>query len=76
VAILVDGLHSFPGMQSYFTVLEYVKMSAYLVALSYWIVQFWLEEPARQPISPQLSAYIQALHKSVKNDLDRLSAQR
>jgi hypothetical protein len=76
VAILVDGLHSFPGMQHYFTVLEHVKMFAYLAALGYWSVQFWLEEPARQPISPQLNAYILALHQKIKNDLDRVGAQR
>jgi hypothetical protein len=76
VAILVDGLHSFPGMQRYFAVLEHVKMFAYLAALGYWMVQFWLEEPARQPISPQLSAYIQALHQRIKNDLDRVGEQR
>ena len=76
VAILVDGLHSFPGMQRYFTVLEHVKMFAYLAALGYWSVQFWLEEPARQPISPQLRAYILDLHQRIKNDLDRVSAQR
>jgi len=38
----------------------------------YWIVQFWLEEPARQPISPELQAYIEALHQRIKNDLDRI----
>ncbi len=76
VAILVDGLHSFPNMQRYFTVLEHVKMFAYLAVLGYWTVQFWLEEPARQPISPQLRAYILDLHRSIKNDLDIVSAQR
>ncbi|MGA3159787.1 MAG: hypothetical protein ABSC77_01115 [Terracidiphilus sp.] len=76
VAILVDGLHSFPGMQHYFTVLEHIKMFAYLAVLGYWMVQFWLEEPARQPISPQLHAYIEALHQRIKNDLDTVSAQR
>jgi hypothetical protein len=76
VAILVDGLHTFPGMQRYFTVLEHVKMFAYLAALGYWSVQFWLEEPARQPISPQLRAYILDLHQRIKNDLDTVGAQR
>jgi hypothetical protein len=76
VAILVDGLHSYFGAQRYFSELDHMKMLAYLAALGYWVVQFWLEEPARQPISPQLSAYIQALHQSIKNDLDRVGAQR
>ena len=76
VAILVDGLHSYFGAERYFRELEHVRMFAYLAALSYWMVQFWLEEPARQPISPELSAYIQALHMRIKNDLDTLGARR
>ena len=76
VAILVDGLHSFFGAQRYFGELEYARSFAYLAALGYWIVQFWQEEPARQPISPQLHAYILALHEKIKKDLDTVSAQR
>ena len=76
VAILVDGLHSFFGAKLHFAALEYVRMFAYLTALGYWMVQFWLEEPARQPISPELSNYIQALHRRIEMDLDTLNAQR
>jgi hypothetical protein len=76
VAILVDGLHSYFGAERYFRELEHVRMFAYLAALGYWIVQFWLEEPARQPISPQLRAYILDLHQRIKNDLDTVGAQR
>jgi hypothetical protein len=76
IAILVSGLHSYFGAERYFGVLEYVRMFAYLAALGYWMVQFWLEEPARQPISPELSNYIQALHRRIKMDLDTLDAQR
>jgi hypothetical protein len=76
VAILVDGLHSYFGAERYFRELEHVRMFTYLAVLGYWTVQFWLEEPARQPISPQLSAYIQVLHRRIKNDLDTLGAQR
>jgi len=75
-AILVDGLHSFFGAQRYFGVLDQIRSITYLAALGYWGVQFWLEEPARQPISEELSAYIKVLHQRIKNDLDTLSAQR
>jgi hypothetical protein len=51
-------------------------MIVYLAVLGYWAVQFWQEEPARQPISPQLSAYIQDLHRRIKKDLDTLDVQR
>jgi hypothetical protein len=76
VAILVDGLHSYFGAERYFRGLEHVRMFVYLAALGYWSVQFWLEEPARQPISPQLRAYILDLHRRINNDLDTLGAQR
>jgi len=76
VAILVDGLHSYFGAQLHFGALEQSRMVVYLMALGYWSVQFWMEEPARQPISPELSAYIQDLHRRIKNNLDTLGAQR
>lgn len=76
VAILVDGLHSYFGAQRYFGVLDQIRTITYLAALGYWSVQFWLEEPARQPISEELSAYIQVLHRRIKNDLDTIGAQR
>ncbi|MFY9855157.1 MAG: hypothetical protein WAK26_14895 [Terracidiphilus sp.] len=75
-AILVDGLHSYFGAERYFGELEHVRMVVYLGVLGYWTVQFWLQEPARQPISPELSAYIQDLHRRIKNDLDTLGVQR
>jgi hypothetical protein len=76
VATLVDGMHSFFGAERYFRELGYVRMFVYLGVAGYWIVQFWLEEPARQPISPELRAYIEALHHRVKNELDTLGVQR
>ncbi len=75
-AILVEGLHSYFGAERYFRGLEHVRMLVYLAAIGYWIVQFWLEEPVRRPISPELQAYILDLHRRVKNNLDTLDAQR
>jgi hypothetical protein len=75
-AILVDGLHGYLGTKYDFTALEHARMFVYLAALGYWAVQFWLEEPARQPLSPELRAYIEALHERIKNNLDTLEDQR
>jgi hypothetical protein len=75
-AILIDGLHSYFGATLYFSQLEHVKMLVYLAALGYWMLQFWMEEPQRRPISPELSAYIEALHQKIKNNLDTIQAQR
>jgi hypothetical protein len=69
---LVEGLHCYFGTHQYFRTLE-ESMGVISIAVTvYWIVQFWLEEPARQPISPELQAYIEALHQRIKNDLDRI----
>jgi hypothetical protein len=76
VAILVDGLHSYFGAERYFGELEHLRMFAYLAVLGYWMVQFWMEEPARQPLSPELRVLIETLHQRVKNNLDTMNAQR
>lgn len=75
-AILVDGAHCYFGTHHYFRELEHVGISVSILVNIYWIVQFWLEEPARQPISPELRAYIEALHQRIKNNLDTLEVQR
>jgi hypothetical protein len=76
VAMAVDLLQGYYGTRYNFDALDNVRKFAYLAALIYWIVQFWLEEPARQEISPELRDYILALHNQVKNDLDRVREQR
>jgi hypothetical protein len=76
VATVVDLLHSYYGTHFYYDALENGRKIAYLAALLYWIVQFWMEEPARQELPPELRAYILALHQRVNKDIDRLSAQR
>lgn len=76
IVMAVDLLQSYYGTRYNFDALDNVRKFAYLAALIYWIVQFWLEEPARQEISPELRDYILALHNQVKNDLDRVKEQR
>jgi hypothetical protein len=76
IAIVVDGLHSYFGADRYFEGLEHIRMFTYLVVLVYWMVQFWRDEPERRPLSPELRAYIEALHHRVKNHLDTMDAQR
>ena len=76
VAILVDGLHSYFGAERYFGELERLRTFASLGVFAYWMVQFWMEEPARKPLSPELRAYIENLHQRMKIDLDTLDARR
>ncbi|MGA2349121.1 MAG: hypothetical protein ABSF70_01700 [Terracidiphilus sp.] len=76
LSILVDGLRSYFGATRYFGELDHIQMIASQTVVVYWMVQFWQEEPARQPISPELRSYIEALHQRIKKDLDILEAQR
>jgi len=76
VAILVDGLHSYFGASLHFRDLEHVRMLAYLTTIAYWTVHFWVEEPVRQSISPDLQAYIEALHLRIIGDLGTIETQR
>ena len=76
VATMVDLLQSYYSSNHIFDLMDNLGKSAYLAALVYWMIQFWLEEPARQEISPELRDYILALHNQVKNDLDRVKEQR
>jgi hypothetical protein len=75
-AMAVDLLHDYYGTHFYYDALENLRKVAYLAALLYWIVQFWLEEPARQELPAEMRAYILALHQRVNKDIDRLSTQR
>lgn len=76
IGIVVNGLHGYLGMQHGYDALDQVAEFAFPIVYAYWIIQFWREEPARRPLSPELSAYILALHESVKNNLDTVNAQR
>lgn len=75
-AMIVDLLHGYLGTHFYYRAIDDVRKFAYLAALVYWSVQFWLEEPARQEIPMELREYILALHERVKKDIDTIGAQR
>lgn len=67
-AVLTETLHGYFGEFRYFFVLDYAQQVVYLGALGYWIVQLWLPEPERRPISAELRDYIVALHQRVEYD--------
>jgi hypothetical protein len=72
IAVLIDALHSYLGTDGEFTTLEHIRMTVYVVALVFWMVQLWIDEPERQPISSDLQQYIVALHSRVKYDVGRV----
>jgi len=68
--MLIDLLIGYYGNHIDFVLLGNAKKLVYLAALVYWMVRFWLNEPARPEIAPELREYIVKLHRRVKNDLD------
>jgi hypothetical protein len=75
VAVAVDGIQSYLGAAQQFATLDHVRIFVYCAALLYWIVQFWIPEPVRRPISPEMRNYILALHRKVTYDLDSVDAE-
>jgi hypothetical protein len=75
-AMLVDLWHGYLGTHFYFDAIDNVRKLACLAALVYWMVQFWRDEPPRQPLPPEFQAFLQALHERIKKDLDTLGVQR
>jgi len=75
VAVAVDGTQSFLGSAQRFAILDHVRIFIYCAAQLYWIVQFWVQEPARRPISPELHNYILALHRKVTYDLGSVDVE-
>ena len=75
VAAFADGIQSYIGAAEAFATLDHVRELVYCAALIYWTIQFYLPEPERRPISPEMQKYILALHERVKYDLDRIDAE-
>ena len=68
--VLIEGLEAYLGTQ-YYKNLYLLRSAVYLVAVGYWTVSLWHEEPARKPVSPALRKYIVALHERVQYDLGK-----
>ncbi|WP_128911602.1 hypothetical protein [Granulicella sibirica] len=68
-ALLEEFAHVILGWDREFVVFSYLRMGVYLSVLGFWIVTFCLPEKARAPLSPEMSAYLVALHRRVQYDL-------
>lgn len=62
-------LHVAFGWHRNFAVYDGIREAAYLGALVFWTVSFWLPEKIRAPLSPKMRAYLLALHQQVQYDL-------
>ena len=68
-SLLEEFGHVIFGWNHEFVVFVHIRHVVYLLVLVYWIVVFWLPEKIRAPLSPEMSAYLVALHKRVQYDL-------
>jgi hypothetical protein len=69
IALLEEFGHAIYGWDHDFVVLVHLRMVGYLSVLVYWMVAFWLPEKVRKPLSPEMNAYLVALHQRVQYDL-------
>ena len=75
VAAFEDGIQSYVGAAQSFATLDHVRGFVYCSVLVYWTIRFYLPEPVRRPLSPEMQKYILALHEQVKYDRDRIDAE-
>jgi hypothetical protein len=76
VGMALDITHSYFGANHQFNTLESVRSITYQVAVIYWMVTFWLEEPERRPLSPEMQKYLVALHSKVQYDATQVSSMQ
>lgn len=76
VSVGIDTVHSYFGINHTFYKLEYVRSITYQVAVIYWVVTFWLEEPERKPLSEEMQKYLVALHAKVQYDATQVSSMQ
>lgn len=65
-------LHVLAGWHRDFALYDGIREFAYLGALVFWIISFWLPERERAPLSPAMESYLLALHRRVQYDLDNV----
>ena len=75
VSVAVDVAHSYFGTLHVhdFNALEHIRTASYIIAVIYWTVSFWLTEPDRKPLSPEMQKYLVALHAKVQYDSSQVS---
>lgn len=70
IALLEEFGHVIFGWDRQFVLFVHIRELAYLLVLVYWTVIFWLPEKFRAPLSPEMTAYLVALHRRVQYDLE------
>ena len=66
VAFLTDGLHAYWRTLGHFTLLEHVRIAVYQLVVIYWIIIFWLPEPALRSMTKENKNSLEALQKRLE----------
>jgi hypothetical protein len=76
VTACIHAAHSYFGATNtrVFVELEYIRIFVYIGAVVYWTITFWLPEPERRPLSPEMQEYLVALHAKVQYDSSQVSS--
>jgi hypothetical protein len=75
ISLVVDAGHSTLIRNSgLFHTLTFVRMTAYLVCQTYWIVMLWREAPAPKELPEEMSMQLFTLQRRLEYDLRRLRA--
>ena len=76
IALLGNLVHLAFGWKRSFVFFDHVEMFAYLGALAFWTISFWLPERVRPPLSSEMQNYLLALHARVEYDMRRMESMR
>ena len=76
ISAMIDVGHSYYGANHLydFKALEHIRTLAYIAAVIYWTITFWLSEPERRPLSNDMRKYLVALHQKVQYDSTQVSS--
>ncbi len=68
-SLLEEFGHAIFGWDRQFLIFVHIREAIYLMVLLYWIGMFWRSERVHRALSPEMNAYLVALHERVKYDL-------
>ena len=71
-SLLEEFGHALLGWNRQFVIFVYIREIIYLLVLLYWMVIFWFPEKKQAALSPEMKAYLIALHEQVQYDLKKI----